>query len=394
MKPVLSFARTFPISADQLWHLVTDPQSMSRWSTAKVVAKEPGDRGLYNAVGATRTVLVPLPRKKTLPLHETIEISEPGRQLVYRVINNPAIRYHRGNMRLTQTENGTKFEWDVDIQFVIKPLGPVATAGLKREIRASLDKLSSIIDQLNRRGKNCATSESTHAPNPIFDDDIPELLARAEAILSEQQDHANELINKDDRKRWFPLVYQYVTREQIERVRDHRVQHPGWVLRLIEVFHHYYWRNFEQWTTETHRYSNEAERHWRIAFGAMEGPRDAQKAMLLGLHRAIVAHIEQDLPRALAEVYVDHYADTCSYDRFRADYLLMGDVFSVASDKAMTTMGSAFIPWHIQILQKILPAEAQTLIQQKVFYNVAAQRNITFERGKAFAETLARRAGN
>lgn len=384
----LHFERNLPVKPEILWPLVTLPQEMSRWSSAPIIAKEPGDGGFPNGIGATRTVQVPLYKDRHMTLQETIEVVEPLQRLVYRVVDNPMIRYHHGEMNLVESKDGTLFTWDVEFQFTLGPLGKLAMIGLKREINKSLDVLEKIVVSYTPPASAVRSSRPVQAE---LEEDLHDLYTRAEKVLAEQHAHAEQLSGQGDRKRWFPLVYQFVTEEQIRRAKEGAVEHPGWVLRLIDTFHQYYWRNFEKWTDSEILSEQPAERHWRIAFGAMEKPKSDQKAMLLGLRGAIIAHIEQDLPRALAEVYIDHYADVCDYDRFRADYLLMGDVFSSASRQAISAMNPKNVPWPFGYINGLLPVEIETLLQQKLFYDVSNQRRKTFERGKAFAETLARR---
>lgn len=340
--------------------------------------------------------------------------------MVYRVVDHPMVRYHRGEMTLEPRSDGTtRLTWHVEFRFVLPGIGALVVAGLRRELSKSLDALEALAREVGastaaRRGgrKRRSNGHDPHAgwawgaaPEPHFADDLDALYARAEAVLAEQREHAAALARTGDRKRWFPLVYQYVTEEQIHRCRKGLVTHPGWVLRIIDVFHQYYWRNYEAWEVYANArtrlpplplQANTAvpdalERHWRIAFNAMERPRSERTAMFLGLHRAIVAHIQHDLPRALAEVYVDHYAGFCGYDRFRADYLLMGDVFALASRRAIAQMNPTYIPWRARALHRVLPPEAEMLLQQRYFYDISGERRKAFERGKAFAETLLRR---
>ena len=116
-----------------------------------------------------------------------------------------------------------------------------------------------------------------------------------------------------DPKRWFTRVYEYVTECQLTACRERAITHRAWVLRLIPSFHDYY-------TTSLSRVmgtaSGSAEVHWRDAFAAMAGGSLRYRApgdvLAYGLLRGVRAHIEEDLPRALAEVYAQHYRGRCS----------------------------------------------------------------------------------
>jgi hypothetical protein len=226
-------------------------------------------------------------------------------------------------------------------------------------------------------------------PHVCEEEDLPQLYEEAERVAAEQRVHADELFLAKDPKRWFARVYQYVTEEQIRCCRQGIVTHVGWTLRVIPVFHRYYYdENYLPWVEGRQK---DVGAHWIEAFEAMEGKRgksdDPRAPLFLGLKLAIVAHIQEDLPQALAKVYLRHYANRCSYQRYRADYILMADVFHKASARMMNNIPRHYIPWYFRLTDLLLPQEAKQLMQDRMFYDIPRERMKTFEQGRWLAET-------
>src|SRR5262249_58593492 len=114
-----------------------------------------------------------------------------------------------------------------------------------------------------------------------------------------------------------------------------------------------------------------AESHWQLAFREMEraraGAPGAGVQTARGLLFGVAAHIEDDLPRALAEVYRRHYAGRCDYVRFRADYLLMSGIFQAASARLLAEMPRDALPIHLRVLGPVLPLEVQDRILSRYY---------------------------
>ncbi len=117
---------------------------------------------------------------------------------------------------------------------------------------------------------------------------------------------------------------------------------------------------------------------------AHEGARGACTQMARGMLLGVAAHIEEDLPRALAEVYRRHYAGRCDYVRFRADYLLMSNVFQRAAARLIAEMPRGALPAPLRALAPVLPFEVQEQLLCR-YYDVPRKRTLAFERGARLA---------
>lgn len=382
----ISLARTLHCSPETAFGLLTIPDLMNEWSTARIVGNQVGDGGTYYGVGATRQVYVPGPRGRKMRLDETIEISEPPHKLVYRVLESSTVKYHRGEITCTampKDKSRTNITWDVEFQFTVPGAERLAKPMLERELNRSLDTLESL----------AGTATVPHLVRSHWkgEKSLAPLYRAAEKTLKEQRENADELFAAQDPRRWFARVYEYVTEEQIRRCREGLIEHAGWTLRLIPVFHRYWYdENYVLWGDGNHA---AVGTHWQDAFRAMEGRRrgnDPKIQFARGLKLAIIAHIEEDLPRALAEVYLKHYRDQCDYVRYRADYLLMADVFRTATRRMLDHIPADFMPGYARALTHILPGQVLDKIMEQQFYNIARQRLRTFERGLRLTQTFAR----
>lgn len=362
------------------WPFISEPDLMNRWSLARVHEVASGDGGHRAGVGAMRTVTIRAFGRKAR-LDEVIERVEPPTKIVYRVVGGVPLRRHRGEITLTQEGTGSRLRWQVDFESPLVGLDHGMRFVLERQLRSSLQRLATVV--------RSASAYEVPRLTQLSEAPSKELWARADSILSEQRTLASRLEDGGDPKQWFARVYAFVTEEQIALCRSGEIAHPSWVLRIIPRFHEYYVGNLRRWLGLE---SGPAEAHWRSAFRAMEQGRrwfrDPLVAMSYGLAKGVQAHIEEDLPRALADVYVEHYAGRCDYARFRADYLLMGNVFRRSSKRMLERMPSRHFPFYARMLTPFLPPEGQDAVIHWRFYDVPRERRRAFERGERLATWL------
>lgn len=211
--------------------------------------------------------------------------------------------------------------------------------------------------------------------------DLGRLYAEADAVLSEQRRLADELARARDPKAWFTRAFEYVSELQIEACRDGRFEHPAWVLRLVPRFHQHFLVNLER---SLHRREGDVEAHWQAAFDAIAHPMRHRRghfhAMGYAVFRGMRAHTEEDLPRALAEIYQSYYADRCDYARFRADHLRMAFVYDDAADRMVQQLRRE-VPLRVRLLHRLVPHDARDLMMHRDFYDTARKRRYVFERG-------------
>lgn len=372
----LSLTQELPAEPRAVWPFIVDPERMNRWSEARIEVRAPGDVDL---VGMLRRISL-RNLGRSVAFDEVIEVAEAPRRLVYRVVEGLPVRHHRGEITLAERAGGTSLRWDVDFVFPVVGVESVARLLLEGPLKRSLTALAEVV-------RDAPAADVARSIDVRDEEAIPELRRAAEAILHEQRTLADRLENADDPKRWFARVYALVTENQLALCDARAVPHPAWVLRLVPRFHHYYSSNLRGWIE-----SGTCEPQWRSAFAAMDAVdkkvRDPLLAVSIGLARGIRAHIEEDLPRALAEIYVRHYAGRCAPARFRADYLLMRDVFRDASDRLMEQMPRALFPLWMRALSPVMTPEIREAIVQRSFYDVGKKRRLAFERGERLARLL------
>ncbi len=377
----LIFDQHLSASPETVWHYITEPKFINCWSTALVETLDLGDAGEPGTVGATRQVTIRTPAGNTC-IQEVIEHSHPPTHFVYQVFQGQLIKYHRGEIKLVQQDEGTLLRWEVEYEFILPGLAEYARLIIKPQLDQSLASLSNLIKHAPVASFN---------PSTEIDDseELPHLWQEAEQILIEQRAMADRLEKEGDPKYWFTRVYEYVTENQIQACREGRITHQAWVLRLISRFHDYYFDNLHCWMGEA---PGCIEAHWRSAFQAMEcGKYQGGDPITFahGLIKGIEAHIEEDLPRALAEIYLKHYASRCCYVRLRADYILMANIFHRVCNRLKNELPSNYVPIYLRILNPILPLEIQDAIIAKRFYNIPRQRLLAFERGQRLANLIA-----
>lgn len=379
----ITLEQALPASPDLAWPYISDPELMNLWSLASIRSIAPGDGGHSSGVGAMRAVLIRAPFGKA-ELEEVIERVEPPKRLVYRVISGGLLRRHRGEMTLSQEGEGSRLRWRVDYESPLAGIDHGMRLLIERQLRASLQKLASVVRE--------TTTRALPRPNDFAEATTSELWRQADDILSQQRTLATRLEDAGDPKQWFARVYAFVTEEQMALCRSGELAHPAWVLRLIPRFHEYYAGNLQRWLGLE---GGPAEAHWRSAFRAMEHGshwyKDSLVAISYGLAKGVQAHIEEDLPRALADVFVEHYAGRCDYARFRADYLMMGNVFRRASKRMIERMPSRHFPFYARLVTPYLPPEGQDAVIHRRFYDIPRERRRAFERGERLATWLSER---
>jgi hypothetical protein len=153
------------------------------------------------------------------------------------------------------------------------------------------------------------------------------------------------------------------------------------VLRLVPRFDHYYSKNLTAWRAGRRL---EVEMPWAESFAASERS-DGARSLALGLGLGVRAHIEEDLPRALADVWVASFRDRCDYARFRADYLLMGDIFDVAGERLLSELPAGVLPGWMRAMRAVLPKPARDALTNAQAYDVPRARRMAFERGARLA---------
>lgn len=352
-----------------VWGWLTDPGRMNRWSSARIEPIDPGELGRMDGVGALRRVITP--GAASTRLSEVIRISEPPHRFVYVVFDGaPALRSHQGEITLQGEGDFTIVHWRVAMDFVLPGVGSIAQRSIEPELRRSLAIMAKV-------AQDGAPQEMPRFAS-LASVDLAPLRAEAERVLAAQRAIADRLERANDPKQWFARVYVFVTEEQLAHIDRGEVDHPEWALRLIPSFHTYYsaaLEGFERGASIDPAW----QRAWSVAARA-RAARETVKGLLLG----VAAHIDSDLPHALAETWREHFRDRCEYVRFRADYVRMAYVFRIASDRLVEKMPRSFLPIWLRAARRAVPSEIGAELMRR-YYDVPKRRLAAFERGAALA---------
>jgi hypothetical protein len=351
---------------------------MNAWSQAHIELVAVGDKGRPNGVGSMRTVRV-LFLGRTTRLEEVIQSAAYPHTFVYRVIPGGPLEAHRGELTLSEQDGGTMIRWRVDATVRPRLLSGLIRSVLERQLRQSLRELDIV-------------SKKPIPWEPWVEDALcfegtESQWRDATETLNNQRALADTLAANKDPRVWFSRVYQYVTEAQLEACRSRQIDHVSWVLLLIPLFDAYYRRSFDAWSTND---LADVEQHWKKAFQAMSQPTSNKKqrarVCFRGLHRAIKAHIETDLPRCLRDVYLTHHASLCDFVRFRADYILMGPLFMEATERLLADFPKAYLPWRLRFMGKMMPRASRRAYTRRNFYDVHHKRMAAFNKAHAMIE--------
>ncbi len=351
---------------------------MSRWSGFRIAGIAPGQSGHPGGPGAHRRIFLPA-LGRVIILNEVIRDAEPPHRLSYQVVDTVAMRSHLGQIHIEDTDEGCQLRWEVEFELIVPWANALVAKQLKNQLSRALDSLVTNLD-----GADDSEIQLPSWPEvaPPTDEDW----TRAEATLIDLQALALDLDKQQDPKRIFAHIYSYVSEGVLQGCRDGRFIYPAWALRLLPLFHEYYWSNFQRWTGSA---PGQVESHWRRAFAAAENTSGSSAApMSVGLVLAIHAHVESDLPRTLAQVYVDHFSDCADYDRFRGDYYAMGHIFLESARRIQALMPQDAVPLWAKALGRLMPQEVTQQVMYRRAYNLPKQRRAAFRRGAELANML------
>ncbi len=77
------------------------------------------------------------------PIQEEITAFEPSQRVEYRIIGRSPIKNHRGEMRFSPANGGTRLDYTIELDSDIPLLATVVSNGLELVIRNGLKKLAS-----------------------------------------------------------------------------------------------------------------------------------------------------------------------------------------------------------------------------------------------------------
>ncbi len=364
----IELERQLPCPPEVAFGLITVPALMNLWSSSTTRVLRAGDGDHPGGVGALREVEVP---GLAEPIEEVVEVAEPPGQFGYRVVGGAPVRTHQSRVHLSHGPRGTHLRWRIDVDFAGPAGAFVSRWRIEPELRTSLDALVRV------------AREAEPAPLPPYRNlgeatELAPLFREAEATVDEQRALVYDLEATDDPKAPLARVHADATALQVQACRAGRFQHPAWVLRLVPRFHRYHVFNLER-----ARRRLRAEDLWQQAFETAATGRE----LLGALELALRAHVESDLPRALAETYVASYARRCDFSRFRADFLTMGRVLEGLGPGMFRSVEGS-LPLSSRIARRVLPEPLSARSFARRFAQLIERRRRSFDEGGELAELL------
>ena len=381
----LRFEREIAAPSSLVWTYLCEPKLMSRWSKAPVKLVSGGQNGHAGGPGAHRRVFVKS-GGRTIVLDEVIRDSQPGQRLVYQVVDNAVLTSHLGTITLREEGGTTALLWEVTFTCLAPGLAAFFARILRRQLGSSLDTLKAVLEADPGQPVTLPSWGPVPAPTDA-------LWRQGEHVLSELRALADTLDQANDPKRIFPHIYSFVSEGILQACRDGGFVYPAWALQMLPVFYEYYLRNYERWCGLQ---EGPVESHWRRAFRVLDGQsaRHSEPAgqLLAGLVLSVHAHVESDLPRSFAEVYVDHFADTSDYNRFRGDYYCMGQIFVDSFKRVQELIPGDYLPAWARVARRVLPESLMQNLAYSRAYDLPKRRRAAFRRGAELAEMLLVRA--
>jgi hypothetical protein len=372
----LTFEQRLPVPAARAWPQFVFPALINRWSRAAVEVVRLGDGGHPGGVGAVR--IVRLPGRTAIRLAEVIEESRAPTRLVYRVFGGAPVREHRGEIALTDESGGCRVDWTVTVRGALPGVERLVRPAIGPALERSLATLAErVVD---------ARAAPPPPPERALDEfaALSALVTAARACAAEQDALAGRLLGHGDDRGWFARASRHINDVIVEHVLAGRFAHPAWALRLVAQLHRLYVENLRRRLGED---AGEVEGHWRHAFAATERLRSMRRpfeSFVTSLYLGMRAHIEHDLPRALAEVYRLDYAERCDYARFRSDSLRLPGIFTAAADRLLGDVPRA--SWSVRArLLRLVPSTLRDQVIERGLYPIGGRQREAFERGAALS---------
>jgi hypothetical protein len=215
-------------------------------------------------------------------------------------------------------------------------------------------------------------------PQGVYD----RLHKRCEDIQKEQAADAAAI--KGDMKYWFARVYSFVTKRELDQVDAGTYEYPLMKMQEVIAFHSTYKRNLDHQRAGR---KSAVEPNWKKAFASAEAMnggsylRTRSLEIMAALLPSMQAHIRFDLPRAIAQCYLDNYASIpgVSLSLFKKDYDAMNVVFEKASADLVPEVKAEC--WYID------PGYSQTL-QDAGFpfiFHIGIERKLAWEKAELLA---------
>jgi hypothetical protein len=374
----LHLERVLECTPEIAFALVSDPDRINLWSTAAVRCKATGDGGHPGAVGALREVA--LPGRRPRVLEETVEVSVPPSRFVYRVVGGAPVRSHTGEIVIVPEGSRARLAWTVRVRFPLPGMSVIARRQVEPALAESLDRMVEVAKR--------AEPGALPVVRSLYEEDALEALYEEAVALAEaQRVLADELRAARDPRAWITRAYQWLTEIGVAACRRGALQHPAWGLRLLLRLHRPYSDSLDRWL---HREQGAPEDYWRAIFEEVASDahrgRSQNESARGSIVRALGALIEEDLPRALASVWLHDYRHRCSFARFRADFYRLDVLFRELDRRLDATLRRGAL--GVRAATVLLPPAAREALHDKRVKRIVRKHREAFERGGRIARLL------
>ncbi|GGF32740.1 DUF5995 family protein [Williamsia phyllosphaerae] len=368
----IDVATQLACSAEQAWGLLTDPDLKTIWSASPFHVEDVGEDDRCDRAGALREVEISAPLRTRV--HEVVTVADEPHRLDYMVYKGaPLLRDHHGRIDIETTPAGCAVRWTVDVSFTTK-LGKIATPTLRREMEKSLAGLS---EQSKLMPPPAAVT--ARRPHPRRPRRSPASVLRPEVDrqLGHQRLIADEFARTGDPKYWLARSHVLANEEALALVDARVIENPDWLLHLMSNQHRRYVSNLHAYRT-----GGPISPVWRSAWARCEetSPRRAFGGVLGGIRAGSRAHLAEDTPAALAEVWGVNYRDTRHYKEFRADFIRLGSLHGTCGDRLIDELPADLVPRPLRLARRLSP-ELRDMVVRRLYYDVEVDRMRAFDRG-------------
>lgn len=138
MSQKIEITQDFPMPVDQLFAHLGEHENLSAiFAPTKVTRVCDGDTS-RNGVGSVRKLQILI----APPFYETVTKCEPDSLVEYKITKGSPLKNHRGVMRFTPTDSGSRLEWTITFEGKLPLVASVVGPGLGMTIRKGLKQLS------------------------------------------------------------------------------------------------------------------------------------------------------------------------------------------------------------------------------------------------------------
>ena len=212
---------------------------------------------------------------------------------------------------------------------------------------------------------------------------LADALAEARMLAEEQRALIQALQAARDPKHWYVQLCHLITQETLALIESNQLTNPSWALRLLSIVHSRFLHNLRRWLSPN---LGTLDPHWESAFCAfnLAGEATTVYSVLTGLHLALRARLEHDLPAAVAQALRGGLPSDCA--RCRAGFPGASLAMRRAVGRLLAQTAAPHLPkWLARPGQRLL-GETLELLLRRYVYDVGEQRARAFERGVQLAE--------